>query len=53
VLSTQKGHAILIGMGGSGRTILSKMAMFIQELELMQIEMTKNYKESNWKDDLK
>ena len=27
----EKGHAILIGLGGVGRTILTKMASFIMD----------------------
>ena len=40
-------------MGGSGRQSLTKLATFIANYELFQIEVNKTYSMENWKNDLK
>lgn len=53
VLRQPKGNALLLGVGGSGRQSLSKMATFIAGYRLQQIEVIKNYNMRSWREDIK
>ncbi|XP_077075428.1 dynein axonemal heavy chain 3 isoform X1 [Siphateles boraxobius] len=53
VLKQDNGHLLLVGIGGSGRQSTTKLATFINDYELFQIELTKNYSMSDWRDNLK
>lgn len=47
------GNALLLGVGGSGRQSLAKMAVFISNHILTYIEVIKNYGIRSWRDDIK
>ncbi|CAK85038.1 unnamed protein product (macronuclear) [Paramecium tetraurelia] len=53
ILRQPRGNALLIGVGGSGRQSLTKLSAQTRGQTVFSIEITKNYKEQSWKDDLK
>lgn len=53
ILRQNRGNALLIGVGGSGRQSLTRLASCIRDFKIFTIEITKNYKDPQWKDDLK
>nr|XP_034492395.1 dynein heavy chain 3, axonemal [Marmota flaviventris] len=53
VLKQNKGHLILVGIGGSGRQSATKLSTFMNSYELYQIEITKSYTSNDWREDLK
>ncbi|KAK7898572.1 hypothetical protein WMY93_019425 [Mugilogobius chulae] len=53
VLKQDNGHLLLVGIGGSGRQSSTKLGTFINDYALFQIELTKNYSMTDWRDDIK
>jgi len=52
VLQQDKGHALLVGVGGSGRSSCAKLATNMCEYMIHQIEITRAYGPIEWREDL-
>ena len=53
VMNQPAGSALLVGVGGSGRQSLTKLATSIAEYELFQVQVSSVYAMLDWKEDLK
>jgi len=50
IMGSPFGHALLIGLGGSGSHTLTRLATFMQDYTIYEIEMEKDFSTQEWLD---
>jgi len=53
ILLQPGGNALLVGVGGTGKRTLARLASFVVGMTVVELQMSRAYKEEDWRADLK
>ncbi|KAJ3415371.1 Dynein heavy chain 6, axonemal, partial [Chytridiales sp. JEL 0842] len=53
IIRQPRGNALLVGVGGTGKRALTSLACHVSDYDCFQIELTRTYGETEWREDLK
>ena len=53
VIRIDQGNALLVGVGGSGKQSLTRLAAFAARCEVFEIKLSRGYNEQSFREDLK
>ena len=53
ILRLKRGHALLVGVGGSGKQSMTKLASYVAECIVFEITLSRGYGETEFREDLK